>query len=71
MLGAGKPLLPDLPVQGRKEKCKIDAGDALIAEGGTVVEIEDKAPWVAACQDTIKKNTSDQAELYQQLLDLQ
>lgn len=44
--------------------------DALIAEGRTVVEVEDKAPWVAACQNTIEKNTSDQAELYQQLVGL-
>lgn len=45
--------------------------DALIEAGCTVVEIEDKAPWVEACQNTIEKNTSDQADLYQQLLDLQ
>lgn len=45
--------------------------DALIEAGCSVVEIEDKAPWVAACQGTIEKNTSDQAELYQQLVDLQ
>ena len=45
--------------------------DALIEAGCNVVEIEDKAPWVEACQNTIAKNTADQAELYQQLLDLQ
>ena len=45
--------------------------DALIEAGCSVVEIEDKAPWVEACQNTITKNTSDQAVLYQQLLDLQ
>ena len=45
--------------------------DALIEAGCSVVEIEDKAPWVEACQGTIEKNTSDQAELYQQLVDLQ
>ena len=45
--------------------------DALIEAGCSVVEIEDKAPWVEACQNTITKNTSDQADLYQQLLDLQ
>jgi len=43
----------------------------LIAAGYTVVTVEDKAPWVAACQPTISQFTADQAELYQQILAMQ
>ena len=43
---------------------------ALKAEGVTVIEVQDKTPWVEACQNTIQANTKDQAELYQKLLDL-
>ena len=43
----------------------------LIAEGYTVVEVPDKSAWVAACQPTIEQYTADQAELYQQILDMQ
>ena len=39
--------------------------------GVTVIEVTDKAPWVEACQPTIQANTADQAELYQQILDMQ
>ena len=42
----------------------------LKAEGVTVIEVQDKTPWVEACQNTIQANTKDQAELYQKLLDL-
>ncbi len=45
--------------------------EKLAAAGATVVEVTDKAPWVEACQPTIQANTADQAELYQQLLDMQ
>lgn len=45
--------------------------DELKAEGVHVIEVEDKTPWIAACQETITANTADQAELYQQLLDMQ
>lgn len=40
-------------------------------EGCIVIEVEDKAPWVAACQDVIKANTAAYADLYQQLVDMQ
>lgn len=43
--------------------------DQLIAEGVNVVEVENKAEWAQACEKVIADNTSDQAELYQQLLD--
>ena len=43
----------------------------LKAMGVTIVEVEDKTPWVEACQSTIQANTASQAELYQQILDMQ
>lgn len=45
--------------------------EKLKAEGVTVIEVDDKTPWIEACQNTIQANTQDQAELYQQLVDLQ
>ena len=40
-------------------------------EGCTIIEVEDKAPWVEACQPTIEANTAKLADLYQQILDMQ
>ena len=45
--------------------------EGLKAEGCTIVEVTDKAPWVEACKEVITKNTSDQAELYATLVGLQ
>ncbi len=45
--------------------------EQLMAEGVTVVDVADKSAWVAACQNTIEKNTADQAELYKTLVDMQ
>ena len=45
--------------------------ELLKSEGVTVIEVEDKAPWVAACQDVINANTSAYADLYQQLVNMQ
>ena len=42
----------------------------LKSSGCNVVEVTDKAPWQEACAKVIADNTSDQAELYQQILDL-
>jgi TRAP-type C4-dicarboxylate transport system substrate-binding protein len=42
----------------------------LAEDGATVIPVEDKTPWVEACQNTIQANTADQAELYQQILDM-
>ena len=39
-------------------------------EGCNVVDVTDKGPWQEACAKVIEENTSDQAELYQQLLDM-
>ena len=44
--------------------------DELKASGCNVVDVPDKAPWQEACSKVISENTSDQAELYQQLLDM-
>ncbi len=44
--------------------------EQLKADGVTVTEVEDKAPWKDACKAVIEENTADQAELYQQILDL-
>ena len=45
--------------------------ELLRQDGATIIEVEDKAPWVEACQPTIQANTAAQADLYQQLLDMQ
>lgn len=42
--------------------------DQLKADGCNVVDVADKKPWQDACAKVISDNTSDQAELYQQLL---
>ena len=44
--------------------------DELKSSGCNVVDVADKAPWQEACAKVISENTSDQAELYQQLLDM-
>ena len=44
--------------------------DELKSSGCNVVDVDDKAPWQEACAKVISENTSDQAELYQQLLDM-
>lgn len=61
----------------QQENAKISAAaeqkvlDDLKAAGIHVVDVTDKAPWVEACQNTIKANTASQAELYKQLVDMQ
>ena len=44
--------------------------EELKSSGCNVVDVPDKAPWQEACAKVISENTSDQAELYQQLLDM-
>ena len=44
--------------------------DELKSSGCNVVDVPDKAPWQEACAKVISENPSDQAELYQQLLDM-
>ena len=57
----------------REKVAEIEAQtfELLAQDGATVIPVEDKAPWVAACQETIQANTADQAELYQKILDMQ
>lgn len=40
-------------------------------EGCNVVEVTDKAPWQEACKKVVEDNTSQYAELYQQIVDMQ
>lgn len=62
-------------VQAENEKYSAEAEqkvlDDLKAAGVHVVEVENKAEWVEACQNTIKANTSSQAEIYKKVVDLQ
>ena len=62
-------------VQAENEKYSAEAEakvlNELKAAGTHVVEVENKAEWVEACQPTIKANTSSQAELYKKVVDLQ
>ena len=44
--------------------------DELKANGVSVVDVEDKTPWQEACKDIIESSTKDNAELYQQILDM-
>lgn len=44
--------------------------EELKAGGTTVVEVPDIKPWQDACKDIIESSTKDQAELYQQILDM-
>ena len=44
--------------------------DELKSSGCNVVDVPDKTPWQEACAKVISENTSDQAELYQQQLDM-
>ena len=42
--------------------------DQLKEDGATVIPVEDKAPWIEACQPTIKANTEKLADLYAELV---
>ena len=44
--------------------------EELKAEGINVVEVPDITPWQEACKDIIAESTKDNAELYQQILDM-
>lgn len=44
--------------------------EELKADGCNVVEVDNPAEWAEACAEVITENTKDQADLYQQLLDL-
>ena len=44
--------------------------DELTADGINVIEVDDITPWQEACKDIINESTKDNAELYQQILDM-
>ena len=44
--------------------------DELKADGINVIEVDDITPWQEACKDIINESTKDNAELYQQILDM-
>ncbi len=62
-------------VQKENEKYSAAAEEKVISQlkeaGVHVIEVENKAEWVKACQPTIKANTSSQADLYKKIVDLQ
>lgn len=45
--------------------------EELRAEGVNVVDVDDITPWQDACKEIIESSTADNAELYQQILDMQ
>lgn len=45
--------------------------EELKAAGCNVVEVDDITPWQEACKDVIAEATKDNAELYQQIVDMQ
>ena len=54
----------------REKVAEIEAQtfEKLAEDGATVIEVADKAPWVEACQPTIKANTEKLADLYAELV---
>lgn len=56
--------------KAKVSEVEADTFAKLAEDGATVIPVEDKTPWVEACQKTISENTADQAELYQQILDM-
>lgn len=45
--------------------------EELKAAGCNVIEVDDITPWQDACKDVIEEATKDNAELYQQIVDMQ
>ncbi len=43
----------------------------LRSKGVHIVDVEDKAPWVEACQPTIQAHTEKEHDLYQRIVDIQ
>lgn len=52
------------------ESAENEVLEELRAAGCNIVEVDDITPWQEACKDVIEANTSSQAELYQQILDM-
>ena len=49
-------------------KVEAETFELLEKDGATVIPVEDKSPWVEACQPTIKANTEKLAALYAELV---
>ena len=49
-------------------KVEAETFELLEKDGATVIPVEDKGPWVEACQPTIKANTEKLADLYAELV---
>ena len=49
-------------------KVEAETFELLEKDGATVIPVEDKSPWVEACQPTIKANTEKLADLYAELV---
>lgn len=52
------------------EEAENEVLEQLKADGCHVIEVPDMAPWQEACKDIIASSTADQADLYQQILDM-
>lgn len=57
-------------MQDLSQKNEDEVIKALKADGCNIVEVTDQTPWKEACKDVIEENTKDQADLYQQILDM-
>ena len=55
---------------GKELGASIDPLEELKADGINVIEVDDITPWQEACKDIINESTKDNAELYQQILDM-
>ena len=44
--------------------------DALKAEGVTIIEVEDKTPWIAAVQDVLTNNINGEDAALEQILSM-
>ena len=52
------------------ESAENEVLEQLKADGCNVIDVTDKKPWQDACKAIIESATADQADLYQQILDM-
>ncbi|MFV0503350.1 MAG: TRAP transporter substrate-binding protein [Lachnospirales bacterium] len=52
------------------EKAELEVLEGLKEEGINVVEVPDKAPWIAAVQDVVTEAVGDNTELYEQIISM-
>lgn len=53
------------------EVAEAEVLEELIEEGATIIDVDDITPWQEAVEDLVEAETSDNAELYQRILDMQ